>query len=205
MASLNRAKSHVVEDPPLARLLFSDTRLALLWLLVRVYVGWQWLDAGLHKLQTPAWIDTGAALKGFWTSAVAIPEAPARPAIAYEWYRGFLQMMLEGGHYTWFAKVVVFGEILVGVGLIVGAFVGVAALFGAFLNFNFMLAGSASVNPVLLVLAIGLLVAWKVAGHYGLDRYLLPVLGTPWDVRDKGGREFKEVPSPRSREAPGEA
>jgi hypothetical protein len=23
-------------------------------------------------------------------------------------------------------------------------------------------------------------VAWKVAGYYGLDRYLLPMLGTPW-------------------------
>ena len=24
------------------------------------------------------------------------------------------------------------------------------------------------------------MLAWKVAGYYGLDRYLLPMLGTPW-------------------------
>jgi thiosulfate dehydrogenase (quinone) large subunit len=24
------------------------------------------------------------------------------------------------------------------------------------------------------------MLAWKVAGWYGLDRYLLPLLGTPW-------------------------
>jgi thiosulfate dehydrogenase [quinone] large subunit len=29
-------------------------------------------------------------------------------------------------------------------------------------------------------MAIGLILAWKVAGYYGLDRWLLPMLGTPW-------------------------
>jgi thiosulfate dehydrogenase [quinone] large subunit len=24
------------------------------------------------------------------------------------------------------------------------------------------------------------MLAWRVAGYYGLDRYLLPMLGTPW-------------------------
>ena len=24
------------------------------------------------------------------------------------------------------------------------------------------------------------MLAWKVAGYYGVDRYLLPMLGTPW-------------------------
>ena len=48
------------------------------------------------------------------------------------------------------------------------------------MNMNFMLAGSASANPVLLILAIVLILAWKTAGYIGLDRYLLPILGTPW-------------------------
>ena len=52
-----------------------------------------------------------------------------------------------------------------------------AAFFGAFMNMSFLLAGSASVNPVMFTLAIGLILAWKVAGYYGLDRYLLPMLG----------------------------
>jgi len=48
------------------------------------------------------------------------------------------------------------------------------------MNMSFLLAGSASSNPVLFTLAIGLMLAWKVAGYYGVDRYLLPMLGTPW-------------------------
>jgi len=55
----------------------------------------------------------------------------------------------------------------IGVLLIIGAFVGIAAFFGAFMNFNFMLAGSASTNPVLFTLAIALMLAWKIAGYYG--------------------------------------
>jgi thiosulfate dehydrogenase [quinone] large subunit len=60
------------------------------------------------------------------------------------------------------------------------ATVGVAAFFGAFMNMSFLLAGSASSNPIMFTLAVGLMLAWKVAGYYGVDRYLLPRLGTPW-------------------------
>src|SRR4029077_12190478 len=91
-----------------------------------------------------------------------------------------LQVLIDNNTSVWFAKLVVYGEILIGVGLIVGAFVGVAAFFGALMNMNFMLAGSASTNPVLFFLAVGLMLAWKVAGYYGADRVLLPLVGTPW-------------------------
>jgi thiosulfate dehydrogenase [quinone] large subunit len=69
----------------------------------------------------------------------------------------------------------------VGVFLIIGAFTGLAALGGAMLNFNFMMAGSASTNPVLFILAVLILVGWKVSGWIGVDRWLLPALGTPWE------------------------
>src|SRR5439155_1301618 len=58
----------------------------------------------------------------------------------------------------------------------------IAAVAGAFMNMNFMLAGSASSNPVLLILAVVLILAWKTAGYLGLDRFLLPLLGTPWQA-----------------------
>ena len=45
---------------------------------------------------------------------------------------------------------------------------------------NFMMAGTASVNPVLFTLSVLLILAWKTAGYLGLDRFLLPWLGTPW-------------------------
>ena len=119
------------------------------------------------------------ALQAYWERAVAIPES-GRPPITYDWFRQFLQYMLDNGWYTWFAKLVAWGEVLVGLGLLVGALVGIAAFFGTVMNFSFMLAGSASTNPVLFGLAVFLVLAWKVAGYWGLDRWLLPALGTPW-------------------------
>ena len=72
------------------------------------------------------------------------------------------------------------GELLIGIALILGAFTGIAAFMGGFMNWNFMMAGSASVNPVFFVIAVGLILAWKVSGYIGVDYFLLPWLGTPW-------------------------
>jgi thiosulfate dehydrogenase [quinone] large subunit len=176
---LTRKQKRVIEDPAIAKFLFTDARMSVLWLVVRVYVGWQWLNSGWGKVTGEGWIDTGASLQGFWERIVAIPET-GRPAITYDWYRSFIQYLLDAQAYTWFGKLIAFGELLVGIGLIVGAFVGVAAFFGALMNFNFMLAGSASSNPVLFFLAILLILAWKVAGFIGADYFLLNLIGTPW-------------------------
>ncbi len=180
MAQVGTKAATYYEDPPFTRILFNTTRFAWLWTIIRVWLGWQWIDAARHKIGVEAWTGTGAALKGFWERAVAVPQPPARPAIAFEWYRDFLQVLLNTGSYTWFGKLVAYGELLVGIALIVGAFVGIAAFFGGVMNWSFMMAGTASTNPMLFALAIVLILAWKVAGYYGLDRVLLPLLGTPW-------------------------
>jgi thiosulfate dehydrogenase [quinone] large subunit len=177
-------KDTIVADPPLAKLLFSDTRLAPVWFLVRMYVGFSWLDAGLHKIiDTGAktnYIIDGAGMYAFWQRIAAIPAAPAKPVITYDWYGNYIQFMISNHWEGFFGKLIAFGETAVGLGLIFGAFVGIAAVGGAFMNLNFMLAGSASTNPVLLLLGFLLVLAWKTAGYIGLDRYLLPILGTPW-------------------------
>jgi len=102
------------------------------------------------------------------------------PPVVYGWYRVFLKYMLDHEWYTWFAKLVAIGEFAVGIGLILGAFVGIAAFFGTVMNFSYLLAGSASSNPVLFGLAVFLILAWKVSGLIGLDRWLLPITRTPW-------------------------
>ena len=179
MAAVVTRKGEVVSDPPLLQKLVNDPRAGLLWLPLRIWLGYQWFEAALHKVQKPAWTQTGEALKGFWTAAVAIPES-GRPAISFDWYRAFIQTMLDAQAYTWFAKVVAYGELLIGIALILGAFTGVAAFFGGFMNWNFMMAGSASTNPMLFVIAVGLILAWKVSGYIGADFVLLRFLGTPW-------------------------
>ena len=181
MARINypTTHGHEIQDPPLVRFLFSDKRAAWLWLILRVWLGVQWIEAALHKVSDPAWVQTGTALKGFWTSAVKIPDT-GRPAIAFDWYRDFLNFLLTNQTYTWFGKVVAYGELLIGIALIAGAFVGIAAFFGAFMNWNFVMAGTASSNGLLLVLAVLLVMAWKVAGYVGADYYLLRWIGVPW-------------------------
>jgi len=183
----------VISDPPFAASLFDTTRWSWLWLILRLYIGYTWLSSGLGKVGNPGWVSTGEALKGFWANAVRIPEAPARPAIAFDWYRVFLQSLLDGGHYVWFSKLIVAGELLIGIALTIGAFVGIAAFLGAFLNWNFMMAGTASINPLMFAITILLILAWKTAGWWGLDRWLLPMFGTPWQP----GKIFTDTTPPR--------
>jgi len=197
--TIARAGQTEIQDPPLARFLFADTRSALLWLALRVFLGYQWVTAGWHKVEDPAWMVTGDALKAFLVRAAAIPAAPAKPPITFDWYRSFLQYLIDAQAYTWFAKVVAVGEVLIGVALILGLFTGIAAFFGGFMNWNFMMAGTASTNPLLFAIAVALILAWKVAGYYGLDRYVLPALGTPWQLgtafRTRRGAPAPTVPA----------
>ena len=184
-----------IPEPAIARFLFADTRMAWLWLIVRVYVGYQWLVAGVDKLFgyniqigsgfgtgniSNSWIFTnhlGAALQGFAHSGIAQATGPY-PAVQ-GWYAWFLQNVVIPGS-GFFAYVVTFGEVLVGLGLIFGVLTGIAAFFGVFMNTNFLLAGAVSINPIIGGLAIFLVLAWRVAGYWGVDRWLLPLLGTPW-------------------------
>jgi thiosulfate dehydrogenase (quinone) large subunit len=183
MSAITTRKGHIIQDPPFVHKLLNHPYAAWFWLGLRLWLGWQWISSAQSKIFNPAWVGGGQALKGYWTNAVAIPET-GRPAIAFDWYRSFLQSMLDAEAYTWFAPLVAYGELLVGIGLVIGAFTGIAAFFGAMMNWNFMMAGSASTNPVLFVIAIGIILAWKVAGYIGADYFLLRWIGTPWKLVD---------------------
>jgi thiosulfate dehydrogenase [quinone] large subunit len=172
-----------IEGPAFTRFLFGNSKAGLFWLPIRLFVGFSWLEAGWGKLTGGGWVDGGAALRGFWEQAVAVPDT-GQASITYDWYRNFIQLLLDNNAERWFGWLITFGELAVGIGILLGILTGIAAFFGAFMNMSFMLAGSASTNPVMFTLAIGLMLAWKVAGYYGVDRYLLPMLGTPWRRRE---------------------
>src|SRR5205823_4671876 len=82
-------RHRVIADPPLAKFLFSDTRMAIVWLVLRVYVGYSWLDAGWHKILDSGaktnYIIDGSGLLAFWQRIAAVPAAPAKPVILYDW------------------------------------------------------------------------------------------------------------------------
>ncbi|MGA2111332.1 MAG: DoxX family protein [Anaerolineales bacterium] len=179
MATAVSRKGTLIQNPPLIHWLFTDTRAGWIWLVIRLWLGYQWVSASLDKISSPAWMQTGAALKGFFTGAVAV-SASGRPVIAFGWYRSFLLMLINTQSYVWFAKVISVGELVVGIALILGIFTGIAGFFGAFMNLNYIMAGTASTNGLLLVLGLLLLVAWKVAGYIGADYFIIRFIGTPW-------------------------
>src|SRR5579884_2629244 len=132
------AEPTTLQDPPIARALFHSTRAGLLlWTPVRVYMGYEWLKVGVQQVRDPTWMD-GSQVLTFWWDAVDGPGSFDDVSTSYAWYRSFLGTLIDAGASELFARLVVFGEIAVGVALIAGAFVGVAAFFGALMNMNFM-------------------------------------------------------------------
>ncbi len=186
-----------IEDPPVARALFSDVRWSWIWLILRLYAGYEWLAAGLEKLNSPVWTGSkaGTALSGFIKGALT-KSAGDHPDVQ-GWYAGFLQNAVLPNVATW-SHVVAWGETLVGIALILGLFTGIAAFFGSFMNMNYLLAGTVSTNPVLFLIGMLLVLAWKTAGWWGLDRWVLPALGTPWSP----GPVFRSAPQPEMRRPP---
>ncbi|MBI4096482.1 MAG: DoxX family membrane protein [Candidatus Levybacteria bacterium] len=174
-----------IPQPAIFRFLFSDKRVSWLWFVIRIYVGWQWLVAGWEKVINPVWVGdkAGAAITGFLNGALA-KTAGAHPSVA-GWYADFIKAVALPNAEV-FSYLVSFGELFVGIALILGAFTGLAAFFGAFMNFNYLFAGTVSTNPTLLFFQIFIILAWKTAGWYGLDRYILP-------LADKQSRQKKKT------------
>jgi thiosulfate dehydrogenase [quinone] large subunit len=214
MATTTRGTFYI-EEPRAARWLFGSSRAAWIWTVARVWLGWEWLQAGWGKVfggnitwrfwnwgdaaysltgdANIGWVrsgtladpeggqrtlEVGDSVAGFASGAIESAEGP-HPDVAYSWYVNFLEFIRDDAHPV-LGPMVAIGELVIGVALIVGAFVGIAAFLGAVLNFSFVFAGSAGVNPAMILIAGLLILAWRNAGWYGLDRFLLPKLGTPW-------------------------
>jgi thiosulfate dehydrogenase [quinone] large subunit len=155
--------------------LTTERRWAWFWLITRLVVGYQWLTSGWGKLHDPTWVgdQAGAAMTGFVHNALTLAGG-AHPNVQ-SWYAWFLQNLVLPQATAW-GYAIAFGELLVGLGLITGTLTGLAAFFGGFMDLNYLLSGSVSINPILLIAAIGLALAWRIAGWWGGDRWLLPAL-----------------------------
>jgi thiosulfate dehydrogenase [quinone] large subunit len=191
MSTLQRQYVERLEDPPVAQSLFGDVRWAWIWLILRLYLGWEWLSAGWGKIGAAAWTgdNAGAAITGFVNGA--LQKTGGEHPDVQGWYAWFLTNLVLPYAGFW-SYLVAWGEVLVGIALIVGLFTGIAAFFGSVMNMNYLLAGTVSTNPVLFIIALFLILAWKTAGWWGLDRWVLPALGTPW----RPGMVFRESTPP---------
>ncbi|MBM7867451.1 DoxX family membrane protein [Heliobacterium gestii] len=152
------------------------SNMAFLWLLVRLWVGYEWLTSGLEKVTSPAWTgeNAGAAVTGFLNGALAKAGEGAHPEV-HGWYADFIRAVALPNAKL-FSYLVSYGELLVGLALIAGLFTYFAALAGAIMNLAYLWAGTSSTNPEMLALELLLLTAGPVVWAIGLDRFLMPFL-----------------------------
>jgi len=158
--------------------LFRSKAASVLWLLARLWLGYEWLNAGYQKLwgseKSAFWYGGGAGVKGFSTAGIA-GSATGKGGASYGWWAGFLHNFVIPNS-SWIAKLVTLSELAIGVLLILGLFTGAAAFAGIGLNLIYMFSGSAGVNPAYAIVSLFLILAWRNAGYFGLDRFALPAV-----------------------------
>jgi len=145
---------------------------AVLLTLVRLYVGWQWVTAGWHKITGATAFDASGFMKG--SLAKPILDSSTHENI-YPTFTAFLQHVALP-NVKLFNVIIPWGELFVGVGLLLGALTTVAMFFGLLMNFIYMFAGTVSSNPWLILLSFFIIAAGTNAGKFGLDHYILPYL-----------------------------
>jgi thiosulfate dehydrogenase (quinone) large subunit len=175
------SKTVYYPEPTITKFLFASKAMAPVWLVVRVYLGWLWLSAGWGKVfgeRSAAWVgaDAGTAVGGYLRGALGRAQAET-PTVA-GWY-GWMIEHIFLPNAVLMSYLVAWGELLVGLALILGFLTGLSAFLGGTMNVSFLLAGTLSTNPIMFILATWLVLAWRVAGYYGLDYWALPRIGAP--------------------------
>lgn len=155
--------------------LFRSRAASVIWLAVRLVLGYWWLNAGYQKIwgseKAAFWFGGGAGVKGFATAGV-LGSATGKSGASYGWWAAILHNFVIPNA-SWIAKFIALGELAIGIALILGLFTGLVALCGLMLNVIYMFTGSAGVNPAYAILEVPLVLAWRNAGYLGLDRYAL--------------------------------
>ncbi|PWK14841.1 DoxX family membrane protein [Tumebacillus permanentifrigoris] len=137
--------------------------------IVRIYVGWKFLDAGWGKVTGDKAFDSSGFLKG------AIAKSTGDKPSVQEWYGNFLDGFALP-NVDLFNFLVQWGELLVGIGLILGTLTTFAAIMGLLMNFNYVLAGTVSINANLIFLGFFIVAAGFNAGRFGGDYFVIPFL-----------------------------
>ena len=134
---------------------------------IRVYIGYQWITAGWGK------VTSGFDASGFIQGAIA--NAGGENPTVQAWWGACLETfpLPNAGMFSF---MVAWGEVLVGLALILGIFTNFAALMGLTMNFAFLFSGTVSTNAQMVVLTMFVLVAGFNAGRYGLDRWVIPFI-----------------------------
>lgn len=152
-----------------------------IWVVVRFYVGYAWLKAGWGKAFGAKPFDATGFMKG--AIAKSIPAKEGAKPIVQGWWANFLESFALPNA-DLFSFMVAYGEVLVGLALILGFATIFSAVMGMVMNFSFLLSGTVSSNPNLLALQF-LLVALggAYAGYLGADYYFRPIYRNFMDTK----------------------
>ena len=153
-----------------------------LLLILRIYVGWEWVQAGWEKITGDTAFDSAKFLQA------AVKKATGEHPAVQNWWASFLSHVAVPNA-GFFSFLVQWGELLVGIGLIVGCFTTFATLMGMIMNFAYLLSGTTSTNPQLLLLEIFIVVAGFNAAKWGLDYWVIPYLKS-WTA---GGKHWSSL------------
>lgn len=142
----------------------TNKRASFILLFLRVYIGYTWISAGIGKLMGQSF-DASGFLKE------AIAQASGDYPIVQGWWANSLQNFALPNAEL-FNFLVQWGEILVGLGLILGGLTKTAAFFGITMNLSFLLSGTIATNPNMIILTTIILVSGYNAGRIGIDGYV---------------------------------
>lgn len=145
----------------------------LIWLVLRLFVGYEFLTSGWEKVASGKWIG-GNAIDGFLQGALKKASTGAIPEVQ-GWYVGLINDVFLPNA-ALFSTLVALGEVLVGLALIFGVLTRFAAFWGVVMNFAFLAAGTSSANPQMMVIQVAALFAGAGVTYYGIDRFLMPYL-----------------------------
>ena len=142
------------------------------YLALRLYLASQWLKSAVPKLRDPGWMSTGEEVKRFCERAILVPEPPARPQVSFEWYRDLLKAMTEGEMPRYLGRGLVLGQLVCGLGLLLGIQPRKAAAIGLVQNLSFALAGTSGHNPTMLLAEQILLLTSNDIARFGVEGWL---------------------------------
>ncbi|MBL0388074.1 DoxX family membrane protein [Tumebacillus sp. ITR2] len=149
----------------------SNRYAALLLTLLRLYLGYEFLHAGWEKITGEKAFDA----TGFLKNSLAHPVLSPDKSTVFPTFQAFLHDFALP-HVKIFNFLVPWGELLVGLGLILGILTTSAMFFGVLMNFMYLMAGTVSSNPWDILLGMFILVAGYNAGKFGGDFYVIPWL-----------------------------
>jgi thiosulfate dehydrogenase [quinone] large subunit len=145
---------------------------------LRIYIGWEWLSRGIDKnfgTDSINWVGSqaGTHVTAFMQGALQKSVGP-HPDV--QWLYVDFAKYIALPHATIFSFLTAWGELTVGIALILGCFTTVALLGALFLNFNYLFAGTVSINPLLILIETTFIWIGPSVYHFGVDHLLLPRL-----------------------------